>query len=249
MAIAAAALSVAVGSSSALGTVAPGTPGKDVHFGLDNDNATNEFIQPAGVAAKLHMDNTDVLFGRDGGDLLVGNKGSDTLVGGNGPDILVGGPERATSPNSDVLMGDKGDDVNIWAPGDGSDVFLGDEGYDTAIFAPFVGVSDQVESLQLRQWNGRQIPSVEIDALPQFSCTIIPVPPSEQLGVEHLVRFNVGDSPVVSVRLRQVEQVLCPGAHPGQVLVADLSDADPHFSPHPLGDVKGLSGAIIAPVS
>ena len=161
------------------------------------------------------MDNTDVLFGRGGGDLLVGNLGSDTLVGGTGPDILVGGPEEATSPNSDVLMGDQGDDVNVWAPGDGSDVFLGDEGYDTAIFAQSANTDG---SLRLEQVNGRQIPRVKIDELPQFSCTIINVPPEQQLGAEHLVRFNVNDSPVVSVRLRQVEQVLCPSPNEDMVL-------------------------------
>ena len=45
---------------------------------------------------------------------------------------------RSLSPNSDVLVGDKGDDINIWAPGDGSDAFTGNEDKDTMIFAPFV---------------------------------------------------------------------------------------------------------------
>ena len=124
-----AAASLAVGAlvlgfaatSSAL--VQPGTPGKDVTFGTDTDNADNTFIQPAGVTAKQHMDNTDVLFGRANDDLLVGNLGGDTLLGGTGSDILVGGPEKFATPNSDVLIGDWGNDINIWAPGDGSDAF------------------------------------------------------------------------------------------------------------------------------
>src|SRR6188768_2824867 len=73
--------------------VVPGTDGPDVHFGADNDNADNPFIQPPGVSAKQHMDNTDIVFGRGGNDLLVGNLGSDTIPGGKGADILIGGPE------------------------------------------------------------------------------------------------------------------------------------------------------------
>ncbi|MGV1007638.1 MAG: hypothetical protein ACOYBY_03400 [Dermatophilaceae bacterium] len=241
------AATVALGTPIAAATVEPGTPDKDVHVGLDNDNAANPFVQPPGVTATLHMDNTDVIFGRGGGDLLVGNLGSDTLLGGTGADILVGGPEHATSPNSDVLLGDQGDDVSIWAPGDGSDVFLGDDGTDTAIFAPFVTNTDG--TLRLEHAGARQVPRVTIDRLPQFSCTIVNVPPTQQLGVEHLVRFNVNGSPVASVRLRAVEQVLCPSPTPGTALVADLRQADPQLHKVALADVTGLPGSIIAPAS
>jgi hypothetical protein len=245
MAIAAATLTVALAPTNASAIVAPGTPAKDVHIGADNDNAANPFVQPAGVGAKLHMDNTDVIFGRGNDDLLIGRQGSDTLLAGPGSDILVGGPEGgSTSANSDVLIGDKGDDVNIWAPGDGSDAFTGDEGYDSAIFAPFVKVQNFTP--ELVTWQGRQIPKVKIDALPQFSCTIINVPPSENLGVEHMVRFNVNGSPVISVRLRKVEQVLCTSPDPGKVLVADLTKPHPVFENVPLSHVGGLNGAIIA---
>ena len=126
---------LASGSSAVL---EPGTPAKDVTVGLDNDNAANPFIQPPGVTAKQHMDNTDVLFGRDNDDLLIGKLGGDTLLAGADDDILIGGPEKGQAPNSDVLVGDTGDDINIWAPGDGSDAFIGNEGKDTMIFAPFV---------------------------------------------------------------------------------------------------------------
>jgi Ca2+-binding RTX toxin-like protein len=73
--------------------LAPGTPAKDVHVGLDNDNADNPFIQPPGVTAKQHMDNTDVLVGRANHDLLIGKLGGDTLLGNQGSDIMIGGPE------------------------------------------------------------------------------------------------------------------------------------------------------------
>ena len=106
----------------------PGTSAKDVTVGGDNDNADNPFIQPPGVTAKQHMDNTDVLFGRGNHDLLIGKLGGDTLLGGKRNDILIGGPEKGSAPNSDVLVGEEGNDINIWAPGDGSDAFAGDKG-------------------------------------------------------------------------------------------------------------------------
>ena len=103
------AVGIALSGAAAFATVAPGTPGKDVTRGLDNDNATNTFIQPPGVTAQQHMNNTDVLFGRESGDLLIGNLGSDTLVAGEGPDILVGGPDNfAPTEQRRAPGGDRG---------------------------------------------------------------------------------------------------------------------------------------------
>ena len=45
--------------------------------------------------------------------------------------MLIGGPEGGAgggAPNSDVQFGDSGNDVSIWAPGDGSDFFHGGSG-------------------------------------------------------------------------------------------------------------------------
>src|SRR5262245_25934722 len=158
-------------SGSAL--IAPGTPAKDVHIGLDNDNASNPFIQPPGVTAKQHMDSTDVLFGRANDDLLIGNLGGDTLLAGTDDDILIGGPEAgsAPTPNSDVLVGDWGDDINIWAPGDGSDAFVGNQGRDTMVFAPFV--LDTNGDLEIVWRHGRRVPLVDLDDQDAFSCTIV----------------------------------------------------------------------------
>jgi hypothetical protein len=232
-------------SSSAL--LAPGTPGNQVQRGLDNDNADNLFIQPPGVAAKQHMDNTDVLFGREGHDLQIGNLGGDTLLGGEGRDIEIGGPEAFAAPNSDVIASGPGHDVNIWAPGDGSDAFIGEEGRDDMIFAPFV--TDDDGDLLLERWEGRKIPKVDIDAKPQFSCTIVPVPKSEKLGAQFLVRFNVNGVPAVTVRQKDVERVFCPSPDEGRVLWADLTDAHPEFKSVRIANVKGLTGRILAPVA
>lgn len=233
-------------ASTASATVVPGTAGNDVTVGFDNDNAQNRFIQPLGVAAKQHMEDTDVLLGRDGDDLLVGRKGSDTLLGGYGSDILIGGPENFQGPNSDVLVGEQGNDVNIWAPGDGSDAYLGQEGYDQMIFAPLVKNSNG--SLKYEWRGGRWVPRVDIDGLPQFSCTLVRVPPTQRLGAQFLVRFNVNGVPAVTVRQKDVERVLCPSPYPGYVRVANLTDAYPTFRYVPLRGIGGVAGAIIAPV-
>lgn len=255
--VAAGALVVGLGASSNA-LFEPGTDKKDVTFGRDNDNATNTFIQPPGVTAKQHMDNTDVLFGRANDDLLVGNLGSDTLLGGKNDDILVGGPERFTAPNSDVLVGDYGDDINIWAPGDGSDAFAGNEGKDTMIFAPFV--TDASGALLITKEHGRKIPHVDIDAQPAFSCTIVPVPASQKLGAQFLIRFNVNGAPVVTVRQKDVEKVYCPSPTAGTVLKADLTGHHPvhtrkastpyvpEFRTVRLDRVYGTVGDILAPV-
>lgn len=242
----AAAVAVSV-VSVANARVAPGTPGKDVTFGGDDDNADNTFIQPPGVTAKQHMDNTDVLFGRANDDLLVGKLGDDVTVGGPGSDISVGGPEAFSTPNSDVLLGDEGNDINIWAPGDGSDSYVGDKGFDTMIFAPFVTKANG--DLRLEWANGRRIPRVDIDEQAALSCRIDKVPASQQLGSQFLARFLVNGNLTVTVRQKDVEEVYCPSPLRGRATVADLTDAHPTFEQERLNEIPGVVGAILAPTS
>ena len=238
---------VAGTAAASTGLVAPGTSAKDVTVGGDNDNADNPFIQPPGVTAKQHMDNTDLLFGRANHDLLIGKLGGDTLLGGEHNDILIGGPEKAQAPNSDVLVGEEGNDINIWAPGDGSDMFAGNEGADTMVFAPFVEKANG--SLLLTNFQGRKVPHVDIDAKPNFTCTIVEVPPSEKLGFQHLVRFNVNGVPTVTVRQKDVERVFCPSPDEGKAMFARLTDDHPTFRNVWLSRIPGTIGSILAPVA
>jgi len=232
-------------ATGAYATIAPGSPFNDVTFGADNDNATNTFVQPPGVAAKQHMDNTDVVFGRDGNDLLVGNLGGDTLVGGRGHDILAGGPEAFQAPNSDVILGDEGNDVNIWAPGDGSDAYVGDVGFDDMVLAPFVKNANGTLKREIKL--GRQVLRVDISGKPQFSCRIDRVPANQNLGAQHLVRFFAGGNLAVTIRLKDVERVLCPSPWPNRVRIARLDSLTPTvFRDVPLSSVTGVTGAIVA---
>jgi hypothetical protein len=244
LAISAALLSLAAGTVAATATVAPGTPARDITRGLDNDVATNTFIQPPGVQAKQHMDATDVLFGRGNDDLLQGNLGSDTIVGGTGHDIMIGGPEKFATPNSDVLLGDSGNDINIWAPGDGSDAFVGDTGTDTMVFAPFVEKSNG--HIQHAWYGSRLVPRVDISEQPAFSCQIVPVPASQKLGEQFLVRFTVNGVIAVTVRQKDVERVFCPSPRVGHLRAARLTDPNPHFRSVRLSDVGGALHTIVA---
>jgi hypothetical protein len=243
--IATVSIGIATCAAGAIATVAPGTPGKDVTEGLDNDVASNTFIQPPGVAAPQHMNATDVLFGRGNDDLLQGNLGSDTLVAGRGDDILIGGPENFTAPNSDVLLGEAGDDINIWAPGDGSDAFAGDTGYDTMVFAPFVLRPNG--EIKRERFEGRRVPRVDISGNPAFSCQIVRVPRAQQLGAQFLVRFAVNDVIAVTVRQKDVERLLCPSPREGRVRVADPTDHSPAFRTRRLSAINGALGAVVAP--
>jgi hypothetical protein len=216
---------------------------ENVIVGKDNDNAENTFIQPAGVSAKQHLDNTDILVGGLRSDLLIGMKGSDLLDGGAGHDVLVGGVERGTAPNSDLLSGGRGNDVNIWAPGDGSEAFLGGSGYDTHINAPIVLDGDKVA---LFPAGYRQVPHVSIDSKPQFTCTIERVPRELELGFDYINRFFANGNLAVTIRLQNVEQVLCPSPNAGKLLVARLYGGEPTFVERPLAAFSGsLIGAIV----
>jgi hypothetical protein len=240
--VAVAAVMMVAAAGSVHAALQVGTNNRDVIVGADDDNAANTAVQPEGVTAKQHLDNTDVLLGRPQGDLLVGLLGDDVADGEEGSDILVGGPEAGSQPNSDVLLGGPGKDINIWAPGDGSDAFPGEEGRDTQILAPFVLEDDG--DLALEQFKGRYIPRVSIDEKPQFSCTIESAA-GAIAGYDYLVRFFANGNLAVTIRLADVERVMCPSPNAGMVNVADLRSST-NFVEQPIADFDGsLLGSII----
>lgn len=127
----AAALAVAAVPAGANLIELPGARSPLVLIGADDDDTVDPTIQPAGVAANQTLRKGDQLVAGLGSDLLVGRLGPDTLIAGAGDDVMVGGLERgsdpAVFPNSDIAFGGDGDDVFVWAPGDGSDAFVGGE--------------------------------------------------------------------------------------------------------------------------
>lgn len=103
-----------------------------VLLGPDDDSTASPVIQPPDPPVPDQSQRKgDQLIGGRGDDVLVGRLGPDLLVGNDGDDLLVGGLERGANnevfPNFDVAFGGQGDDVFVWAPGDGSDAFDGGE--------------------------------------------------------------------------------------------------------------------------
>ena len=167
------------------------------------------------------------------------------LRGGSGNDILVGGPEGFSRPNSDVIFGDDGNDINIWAPGDGSDAFLGGSGKRDA---QILGLIDRdprnaaVPSLTNRLPGYRTgVPTVDVSGSPGF-CTLERVA-DRALGYQFLVRFFVRQTRAlaVTIRLAEVEQVFCTNEAGGKITYADLTQEHPRFVEVTLEQVKHLN--------
>jgi Ca2+-binding RTX toxin-like protein len=233
---AALALLTTLGTTDVLASVIVGTPGNDVTFGQDRDNAGNPLIQPPGVTVPQHLSNTDVAFGRLGDDLVTGGPaGRDVLIGGEGNDVLIG------ESGSDVLLGDEGNDVSVWSTGDGSETFVGDEGNDTLI----VGALDRVgQRPRLVSYQGRQVPQARLLSTEQ-SCALTPVPAGEDVGEQYLVRVLVGGRLQATIRARDVEQVVCSSPVAGRARVADLRAPGATFETVRISALPGVPGAIV----
>jgi hemolysin type calcium-binding protein len=206
-------------------SLAQGGDNPDILIGTDTDNTANPAIQPPGVVANQSLNNADVLSGGGGNDILVGLLGSDVLIGGPGNDIFIGGPEGFVAPNSDVILGEDGNDINIWAPGDGSDAFIGGNGTDTMVF----GVIDR-NAAGVPTGGGSApgfavVPTANLTGQPGF-CTI---ERSADPSFDYLVRFFVRatGAMAVTVRLKDVERLLCTSQAGGQITFADLTAANP----------------------
>jgi hypothetical protein len=228
--------------------VIEGDNNADVLIGKDDDNTANPTIQPPGTAANQSLNNTDVIDGKGGPDILIGLLGNDVLRGGQGEDILIGGTEQGTTPNSDVIYGEDGNDVNIWAPGDGSDAFIGGRGdRDAQVF----GVIDRVNGVPTLTpvTEGRfkkiGVPTAEVTLSPGF-CTLEPVDPAE-FGFSFLARFFVRATGNLAVTIRltaDVEQVFCTSQAGGAITFADLTADAPQFVEVSLAEVKKLNRTV-----
>ncbi|PXW89920.1 hemolysin type calcium-binding protein, partial [Nitrosomonas sp. Nm84] len=86
----------------------------------------NDYLQGTGGNDVLDGGNdSDTLFGGDGNDTLLGGDGQDALYGSAGNDILDGGLGAG-----DYLSGDAGNDVYLFATGDGNTTI---SNYDTSV--------------------------------------------------------------------------------------------------------------------
>ncbi len=220
----------------------------DVLIGADDDNLDNPAIQPPGTVANQSLDNADVLLGREGNDVVIGLRGSDTMHGGPGNDILIGGLEGGTtSPKSDIMFGDGGNDISIWAGGDGSDAFVGGHGRDALVFATVD--RDGIVPLLTEPVPGfpNGIPTANATGQNGF-CTLEQVPEDNSLGYKFLVRFftkAAGNALLVTVRVDDdVEQVFCTSETAAEVTFADLTEANPAFVEVSLQRVEEINSTV-----
>jgi len=207
-------------------------------IGGDDDTSANVLIQ-AGAAANQSLNRTDVLDGGPGNDVMFGLNGNDVMNGGPGDDIILGGPDGGPAPggppNSDIMFGGPGNDVNLWAPGDGSEAFIGGPGLDALIFGatdrqvlpdPATGV--RLPTL-IFGVNGfpQGVPTADVSGLGNF-CTIEPSPLPT---FDYLVRFRskATNAIIVTVRVKDVEQIFCTSQNSASIAVANLAASSPVF--------------------
>jgi hypothetical protein len=224
--------------------------GPQLIIGRDDDNQANEAIQ-AGAAANQSLNRADVLEGGPGNDVMFGLNGDDVMEGGPGDDIILGGPDGGAAPggppNSDIMFGGPGNDVNLWAPGDGSEAFIGGPGIDAIIFGATdrEAVADPATGVRLPAlFFGvpgfpQGIPTANVSGLGNF-CSIEASPSP---GYQYLVRFRSAATGniIVTVRVKDVEQVFCTGQTGASIAFADLTVASPAFDVVSLPEVATLN--------
>jgi len=228
-----------------------GSGASDVLFGLDDDDIDDPEIQPAGVAANQSLNNADLIDGLGGHDVMIGLLGSDTMLGGPGDDVMVGGTEQGQAPNSDVQIGGLGNDVAIWAGGDGSDLFDGGAGnFDALVFGTIDRASNiPTLSPATGKYRDTGLPTANVTGQGGF-CRIEQVADPVARGFDFLVRFfsRATGNLLVTVRTRDVEQVFCTSEAGGAITYADLTEVDPQLVEVSIDQVEDLNrtvGAII----
>ena len=227
--------------ASALGALQLGEDSGRVVVGADNDSPDDPVIQN-GAAANQSLRKGDQIVGDDTDEVQIGRLGPDVLLAQGGQDVIVGGTERgsdvANFPNFDIADGDDGNDAFIWAPGDGSDAFIGGEparhpGSDNdRLIVGTMEVDEDDDSLpQLNRTDYGRLPRaiVSNDLLPATIggdsnpvttvpnvCDVVRAP--EGLGYNFLVRIinPVTGAQAVTLRLKEVEQVLCGAGGDGE---------------------------------
>jgi Ca2+-binding RTX toxin-like protein len=227
-----------------------GTGRSDVLIGLDDDNQNDPEIQPPGTAANQSLNDTDTLIGGRGDDILIGMLGSDVLLGGPGDDVMIGGIERGSQlPNSDIQIGDTGNDIAIWQGGDGSDLFDGGPGPRDALVFGTIDIDSDTKVPIISPVEGRHsetgLPTANVTQQGGF-CTLEAVQHPDVRGFQFLVRFfsKANGNLLVTVRTRDVEQVFCTAQNTAAITFADLTQPNPDFVDIALDDVRSLNSDV-----
>jgi hypothetical protein len=251
-------------AASGNGTAGNGTGASGpavVHIDPDNNNFDNVIVQPqdpalAGDGRDQSLQDGGILYGSAATDVLVGRLGQDTLLGNDGDDVILGGTEHFNPANRDRAFGGNGNDIFIWAPGDGSDFFDGGQDADVLILGLVAELEDGQEVFRVAtdQLAGdvildatTNLPRVDVTGSPGF-CTVIDASTSAEaaaalmaLDLDQLVRFSIrgiadafeaGDQADdnglrVTVHLKDVEYLICTSRAGGEIEAFDLRTSPP----------------------
>ena len=108
--------------------------GTDLHSANGENEAINAiFSGNRGNGGDQSMQFGDHLTGTSENDVIVGGLGIDVIFGKDGDDVILGGTEDFNPFNRDRAFGNAGNDIFVWAPGDGNDFFDGGAGIDTLV--------------------------------------------------------------------------------------------------------------------
>lgn len=211
---------LAIAAGTARAEIPVPTVGSDQNALFGVDAAISDFLSAnrgSNGGGDQSLQAGDALIGTDESDLLIGALGIDVLIGNGDDDVLIGGTEDFNPFNRDRGFGGDGDDVFVWAPGDGNDFFDGGEGADVLMLgvigelrdsdgsevgAPFFNVSppsapgsQDFDGIFIDPSNG--LPVVNVAGGPGF-CSVVDgsTDSAEQdaldaLGLDHLVRFTL----------------------------------------------------------
>lgn len=236
-------------ASTTLAAELVGSARSDVLIGSDDDDPDDPEIQPADVTANQSLNDADTLIGRSGDDVLIGRLGSDVLLGGPGSDVMIGGIERGAQPNSDIQIGDTGNDIAIWQGGDGSDLFDGGPGARDALVFGTLDRDPDTDVPVLSPVDGRHaetgLPTADVSGQGGF-CTVQAVDDPAARGFEFLVRFvsKASGNVLATVRTHDVEQVFCTSQDAASIAFADLSAPKPDFVEVTLDAVSELNADV-----
>ena len=207
-------------SVSAIAELSTIIVGNDQNAITGVEDSTGEFLSAnrgSNGGGDQSMQTGDALTGTEQDDLLIGALGVDVLLGNNGNDVLIGGTEDFNPLNRDRAFGGVGEDVFVWAPGDGNDFFDGGVGNDVVMFgligeqrdadnsevgAPFFAVnpptasgSQDFDGIYIDPSSG--LPIVDVAGGPGF-CEVVDGYNNETeqaeltaLGLDHLIRFTL----------------------------------------------------------
>jgi hypothetical protein len=243
------AMATAIGAllltGSARAALVEGSSRDDLLFGADDDNPENPVIQPQG-ATNQSLSNGDVMDGKSGDDVMIGLLGSDIMRGGEGHDVIIGGTEQGTTPNSDIMFGDEGRDINIWRGGDGSDAFIGGRGTDTLVMGAIDRDANDIPVIvpATGRYQRTGLPTADVTGQNGF-CTLEDVR-DQDIGYDFLVRFFLKSTGAlaVTIRVAEVEQVFCTSETRAAITFANLRDSNPAFAEISLDEVAELNRTV-----